>query len=390
MQTPKLYRFAPLLLLAQMALAEQPAMPLTVPQAGDPSQEATLTMEVDVAIDRALDWLAARQRDNGTWSNEQFPALTALPAWAFIRSEHPERERVVSAAVKALLTSVQPDGGIYREVEGRRGGGLGNYNTAISMTVLHALGDPQLAPVILNARTFVANSQHTGDDIYHGGFGYDAQTMRPYADLMNTMYALEALRYTAEVEELRPAGEPRATIDWEAAAAFISRIQNLENVPPDQEGGFFYKPGESKAGTLETDDGRIVFRSYGSMTYTGLLSLIYAGVDRDDHRVRSAFDWSVRHWSLDENPGMGMEGYFFFFNVLSRSLNAYGADWIPQDGQDAVNWRRETALRLVRMQRIDPDTGHGFWLNEDGRFWENDPLLVTAYALLALQTAVGE
>lgn len=378
--------------VAPLMAQESQNVPLAVPQTGDPMQERTLNMEINVAIDRSLDWLAARQKENGMWSNEQFPALTALPAWTFIRSEHPDRERIVEAAVEAILDAVQPDGGIYRTIEGRKGGGLSNYNTAIAMTVLHATGDPELTPVVLKARTFIAEGQHMGEDQFRGGFGYDASTDRNYTDIMNTMYALEAMRYTAEAEELRPAGEAKATVNWDAAAAFVSSLQNQPGeTPASQGGGFFYKPGESKAGTMETEDGRILFRSYGSMTYTGLLSLIYAGVDRSDPRVRSAFDWASRHWTLDENPGMGKEGYFFFFNVLSRALNAFGADYIPQEGQEeALNWRRATASRLVRMQKIDADTGQGYWVNEDGRFWENDPILVTAYALLALQTAAGE
>ena len=362
----------------------------TTAGSGPPEMEQTLTNEINTAIDRALDWLAERQREDGTWSNRQFPALTALPAWAFVRSDHPQKDAIVTNAVQSLLDNVQPDGGIYREVAGRRGGGLSNYNTAIAMTVLHSLGDPDLAETILNARTFVSQGQLTGDDIYHGGFGYDVRSQEPYADLMNTLQVLEAMRYTADLEEERPAGETRATVDWQAAEAFVSRLQNPEEAGEEHAGGFIYNPEESKAGQEAQDDGAVVFRSYGSMTYAGLLALIYSGVDRNDPRVRSAFDWASRHWTLDENPGMGAQGYFFFVNVLTRALNAYGVEWIPQERDQLLNWRREAALRLVREQRIEPETGHGYWRNEDGRFWENDPILVTAYSILALQTIAVE
>ena len=351
-----------------------------------PEMEQTLTNEINSAIDRALDWLAVRQREDGTWSNQQFPALTALPAWTFIRSDHPKRDQVVTNAVQSLLSNVQSDGGIYREVAGRRGGGLSIYNTAIAMTVLHALGDPEHTETILNARTFVSQGQLTGDDIYHGGFGYDVRTQEPYADLMNTLQVLEAMRYTADLEEERPAGQSRATVDWEAAAQFVSSLQNPPESGPEHAGGFFYNPSQSKAGQEVQEDGTVTLRSFGSMTYAGMLALIYAGVDRNDPRVRSAFDWASRHWTIEENPGMGTQGYFFFLNVLSRALNAYGVEWIPQAEDQLLNWRRETALRLVRTQRIDPETGQGYWRNEDGRFWENDPVLVTAYSVLALQT----
>jgi len=124
----------------------------------------SMTHEINAAIDRSLDWLTAQQKENGAWSNDQFPALTALPAWAFIRSAHTQRNQAVPKALEFLKTCVQPDGGIYRPVAGRVGGGLSNYNTAICMTTLHAANDLDLTRIILDARAFVAKGQHSGDD----------------------------------------------------------------------------------------------------------------------------------------------------------------------------------------------------------------------------------
>jgi squalene-hopene/tetraprenyl-beta-curcumene cyclase len=55
-----------------------------------------------------------------------------------------------------------------------------------------------------------------------------------------------------------------------------------------------------------------------------------------------------------------------------------------QDGT-LLDWRAELARKLIAIQRIEPDSGHGYWLNDNGRFWENDPVLATAYCLLALE-----
>ncbi len=349
----------------------------------------SLEHEIDAAIDRALDWFAANQKDDGSWSNNSFPALTALPTWAFARSNHAKKDAAVSKAVTFMKSCVQADGGIYRKIAGRKGGGLANYNTAICMTALHETGDRTLTRTIQNARTFVAKGQHTGDDVYRGGFGYDKDTNRAYADLMNTLYATEAMRITQDVEDLRPGTEAKADLDWQAAAEFIEKMQNKPAAGSEEAGGFFYKPGESKAGTTTNESGVVVFRSYGSMTYAGLLAMVYANVDRDDPRVRSAFDWACKNWNLEENPGMGTEGLFFFYNVLSRSLSAYGAEVIPVDGTH-LNWRKDVASKLLSMQTIDPATGHGYWVNSDGRFWERDPVLVTAYSVLALEHILGQ
>lgn len=344
----------------------------------------SLRNEVDSAIDRGLDWLADKQKENGSWSNGDFPALTALAAQAFIGSKHPAREHVIKKAVQYILTCVHEDGGIYRNLSDRQGGGLCNYNTAICMNMLYLTKDPTLIPVVQNARTFIANSQHFGGDIYDGGFGYDRNTQRAYADLLNTYYSVEAMQVTAGAEEFRGGSERRIDIDWERTIKFIEQMQNKSGSGEENEGGFFYKPGESKAGTTTNDQSMVVFRSYGSITYAGLLSLIYAEISRNDPRVLSAFHWSARHWSLQENPGMGAQGMYFFYNILTKALHAYNSDLIPRPDGISLSWREEVAKRLVELQKVEA-SGMGYWQNDTGRFWENDPVLSTSYSLIALE-----
>lgn len=341
--------------------------------------------EVDAAIDRGLDWLAAQQKEDGSWSNETFPALTALPLQAFTGSHHPNRQAIIDKAVKYILSCTRKDGGIYRDIPDRKGGGLGNYNTAICMTALHQVKKPALFPVIQKARKFLAGGQHLGGDVYRGGFGYDRDTNRSYTDLMNTYYAVVAMRETQSVEDLRGNDEKRVDINWAETVKYIEKLQNKPEAGKDNAGGFIYKPGESKAGTVTNQAGVVVFRSYGSITYAGLLALVYANVSRDDVRIQSAFDWAARHWSLEENPGMGTQGIYFFYSVLAKSLDTYGQDLIPRPDGQLVDWRAELARKLVALQKIDPKTGQGYWVNNTGRFWENDPVLSTAYALLTLE-----
>ncbi len=392
MHTTTLHILRAALCLAACAAAAPAAEPapatLTTTAAPTPGVLApSLDHEAQAAVERSLAWLAARQRDDGAWSNDRFPALTALALMPFLHRPAAAPTGTVDRAVTFLLGCVQPDGGIYRDMPGRKGGGLSNYNTAICMTALHATRRPDLAPVIRRARTFVAAGQHTGGDAYDGGFGYDASTGRAYTDLLNTYYAVVAMRETQDVEDTRPADEPRVDIDWDAAMRYIARMQNPPHAPASEAGGFVYNPSDPKAGTVTNAEGAVFFRSYGSITYAGMLAMIYANVSRDDPRVRSAFDWSARHWSLEENPGMGDQGLYFFYNVLAKSLDAYGRDLLPA-GDTPVDWRRELISRLVRLQQIDPDTGAGYWKNENNRFWESDPVLVTAYSLLALQYAL--
>lgn len=389
---------ASLLCLCAPVLAEE-SQPVSLP-AADVSAGVNLSLanEARAAMRRGMDWLVAQQNEAGHWSVPDYPALTALPLWALAqgRSSHAE---AIQKARDFILSCVREDGSICREpAEKRKGGGLCNYNTALCMVALHALGDSSLTEIIQKARAFVASGQHFGGDIYEGGMGYDAATDRPYADLSNSYMAYEAMRMTESVEDLRKAGDPRADLDWESAQRFISRIQNLpesndqpwaRNATEEDRGGFAYRPDSSMAGAVTNESGGIRFRSYGSMTYAGLLSFIYARVDKSDPRVASAFDWAMRHWTLDENPGMGAQGMYYFFNVLSKGLAAYGQDVIPTADGPSVNWREALIQRLVSLQKVDPKTGGGYWVNDEGRWMENDPILVTSYSILAMQLALG-
>lgn len=349
-----------------------------------------LEAEAREAMSRGAQWLSAQQQRGGFWGSPDSPAMTGLAMNALQRTDAHLYEGAINRALVFLLTCVHEDGSIWRQPSAeRRGGGLANYNTAICLTTLHALGRPELVWVVQNARAYVAQTQYANGGVYHGGIGYDANQPREYADLSNSHMAYEAMRLTEDVEDLRASGEARVDLDWEAAQSFLAQLQNLQGVntnawrsdSEEDRGGFSYTPGGGATRTNE--EGRVTLRSYGSMTYAGLLSLIYAEVDAQDERVLAASDWAMRHWSLDENPGMGDEGLYYFFNILTRSLKVMGNEQLTRPDGSVVSWREEVARRLIDLQKDD-----GHWVNVNNRWWEADPNLVTAYTLQALATAL--
>ena len=379
---------------ASSMAARSTSQSTTIPEGASPPGVLTPSVlnEAYIAIDRGLNWLAAHQKADGSWSDGRYPALTALPLWAFVRGDHPDKAAIVKRAVAYILSCQQPDGGIYREIEGRKGGGLSNYNTAICMTVLHETGDAAWVSVILRARQFIAGSQFLGAGQFHGGMGYDAVNRRAYTDMLNTYYAAEGMRLTAGLEDRRPKSEKRVDLDWAAAMKFVGRLQNDTAAGEDNEGGFVYNRVDPKAGSVTNASGEVVFRSYGSITSAGLLTMLYANVALDDARVKSAFAWASRHWTLKENPGMGQRGRYFFYNVLTKALTAYGLDSIKTPAGGPLDWRRDMVNMLISLQIHDADTGHGYWVNTESKYMEGDAVLTTAYTLLALEiaTSAGE
>ncbi len=246
-------------------------------------------------------------------------------------------------------------------------------------------------PAIIKARRhLIANQWDIGekgktDNQNDGGIGYGSKD--DHTDMSNTYLAIEALALSDKViEDGEYADEPN--LDWDAALKFLSRSQNL-TVTNDQEwasddaknkGGFIYTPGDSKAGTEVTEDGKVALRSYGSISYAGLLSLVYAKLTPEDPRVVAVKEWLGKNYTMDENPNMGAEGLYYYYQAMAKAMNAAGIDKLKlADGSEA-DWRSDLAGKLLTVQREN-----GSWVNDNGRWMESNPVLVTAYTVMALE-----
>jgi squalene-hopene/tetraprenyl-beta-curcumene cyclase len=120
------------------------------------------------------------------------------------------------------------------------------------------------------------------------------------------------------------------------------------------------------------------------MGYAGFKSMVYAGLTREDPRVRAALGWIERNYTFSENPGMGTDGYYYFMLMAGRALGASRLDAIgnPSDPSKPRNWREDMIRALAEKQNAD-----GSFRSIDDRWMENDPVLITAYSLIALQSA---
>jgi squalene-hopene/tetraprenyl-beta-curcumene cyclase len=115
------------------------------------------------------------------------------------------------------------------------------------------------------------------------------------------------------------------------------------------------------------------------MTYSGLKSMIYAGVDKNDPRVKAAHEWAKKHYTVTENPGMGEEGLYYYYQAFAKALAAVGEEKLTAADGQVHDWRADLTKQLASSQKPD-----GSWVNAANRWMEGDPNLVTAYSLLAL------
>lgn len=347
---------------------------------------------VDAAIQRGVEFLLRQQNPAGWWSTADHPGVTGLVLTALNREPsgrfRPHRPSELNRAYDFLLSSARPDGALHR-------GQLANYNTALSLLALSTADDPNFLPVIRAARAYLAGTQidfgEPGelDTPFDGGVGYGSKYQ--HSDMNNTIWALEAMRWSeAALPRDENNGRPVHDLNWQAAIHFLQNCQNLpgkndadwvSDAPRDR-GGFVYYPGHTKAQSVTNPvTGRVALRSYGSISYGGLLSYLYARLDQDDPRVAAVLDWLQANYTLEENPGLGAEGYFYYLHLMTKALTAAKVDSLRVRENQPVNWRAEVAARLLARQRAD-----GAWVNTGaGRWWEDDPNLVTAYALLALE-----
>jgi squalene-hopene/tetraprenyl-beta-curcumene cyclase len=328
------------------------------------------------AVDRAIHFLRTKgQAPDGSYTAFAGSGVTSVVTTAVLRTGRTPEDPFVAKSLKYLEGFVQSDGGIYKPGTLYR-----NYETCIAMLCFaQANRDGRYDKLLAGADRFVKGLQwderegHDQTSYSHGGAGY-GKHKRP--DLSNTSFLLEALR---------AAGNGPEDEAVKKAMTFVSRCQNLETEhnttrfsAKNPDGGFYYTPaagGKSQAGTVPGGG----LRSYGSMTYAGLKSMIHAGVGPDDPRVKAAMKWIQRNYRLDANPGLGNAGLYYYYHTFAKALDAAGVDFVEDAQGVKHDWRRDLLAELIRRQRPD-----GSWINENSRWLEGDPSLVTGYALLSL------
>ncbi len=358
-----------------------------------PTYTPATRTEIDAAVLRGARFLLAAG-EGARWGapGEPDAGLTAMVVGALQAVPEPRPDDVQAAIDSALAwiaTFQKEDGSIHQ-------GRLANYVTSAAIMALAR--DAKYDKVVRRARNWLIGLQadegegYSEGDLYYGGIGYGGDE-RP--DLSNLQMALEALAASG-LEADDPA--------FQRALKFLERCQNRSEtndieitrdgivIKAGDDGGSGYAPGDSKAGFVKLADGTEVPRSYGSMTYALLKSFVFAGLTKEDPRVKACWTWLCENYTLDVNPGFDpsgdpvapYQGLYYYFHTMGKALDVYGVDVIVGPDEIEHEWRAELAGRLLALQ----SKADGSWVNRNApRWWEGNPVLATSYALLTLEAA---
>ena len=326
-------------------------------------------------VAKAIQYLATAQAQDGSVSARIGIGPTALATLGLLRSGRGVADPHVAKGLKYIEGYVRTDGGIYSPRSR-----ISTYETCIAIVCLQeANKDGTYDKIIHQADKFIRSGQwdeskqKEKSDAGYGGAGYGGKT-RP--DLSNTAFMIDALK---------AAGAKPDDEAIQHALIFVSRCQNLEGeynntafAAKVNDGGFYYTPAESKQGQdRQTPNGGL--RSYGSMTYSGLKSMVYAGLKKDDPRVKAASTWIRKNYDVKSNPGMGNSGLYYYYLTFAKALDALGESEVVDGNGAKHDWRRELVEELARRQQPN-----GSWVNTNSQWMEGDPNLATAFALVAV------
>jgi squalene-hopene/tetraprenyl-beta-curcumene cyclase len=309
------------------------------------------------ALARAVRWLWSQQSQDGGWHGKTYGLLRSgqsltpfvLDALLGLPNEGPG----VDQAFEFLKRNTNADGSLG--LSDSAAPDYPNYATGLAVRVAARLKrDASQWIACLRGQQFTEGNGWTRNDPAYGAWGMGGERRRPpepgHVDLAMTRYVLEGLA---------AAGVSTSDPTMHKAIVYLDRCQN-----PD--GGFFFSTvnlDTNKAGDV---NGK--YRSYGTTTCDGLLSMRAAGVAASDPRIARAQAWLKKNHLEERAPGFDIEPARMGW---SEGLRFYYAA--------AITRAMPELAVLLPTERAD-----GSFANGNNLVKEDDPLLATAFAVRVL------
>lgn len=333
---------------------------------GDPSRHLTVheRAAIDASLSRGARWLLENQGADGAFRprarSQVYPvSLTAMALWALCGTDALSADP--DAGVKAagfLLRFRQPDGGVYDPDRG-----LAVYTSGVAAQALEAF---------LKVRPSQEAERAAKDAAL---FAYRRAVPESWVDVeqakTSTPNSAKLIRSLLEEKEALSPPERRALefLSKGGAERKISRLPLRTRVPRWR--GF--DP------------------TLGAFSYEDLLPFVYQPMRHNEQRALRALRAIQAFYTLERNPDLtkrygdtGFQspdaGLYYYYLLLAKALSIQERPVIRLRGGQRKDWARELTARLLELQ-----TKEGFWTNENGRWWEDEPVLVTSYALMTLR-----
>ncbi len=327
------------------------------------------------------------------------PAVTGLCVAALGGAPAAHKGKVKPALDKAvayLLSKLNADGSVG---EGPTGTFVKTYATGCAMMGLATVErTDKVADALRGMQAYMKHNQlKEGKNI--GGTGYGDESpggRKGIANLSTTGFSAEGMHVS---------GLPQDDEYWQLVVKFVRKCQNNSELNNDPEfvaelkaknlvvgndGSLYYAPdpGQQKLPPKKVADKESI-AGYGSMTYDGIKTYLYAGLKKDSPEVKSAVDWVRKNYSVEVHPGFPFDaaqrqhqrGLYHYFLVMSRALDALGENPFETFDGKKHNWANEIGEQFVKLVKDSK-----MWQNENPAWFEGDPVLTTSYVLVTCNT----
>ena len=353
-----------------------------------PADSAESRGESADAARAGVAWLSRQQGADGGWHSETYGGLkagvgnTALALLALTESgvnDDASRD-AIDRGVRFLTKSVDRDG-FVQAPDGATDYPV--YATALLLRALQRRSLPAEATQRVSLRDALVRTQRTErngwkpDDLDFGGWGHafhrrDADRSDP-STISLTSHVLVAL-----------GGEGSLPADvQEAALRFLSRCQH-RNAPAPLAGGFSYTPyaddPHNRAGAFAAPSGSEAPRPYLPPSCDGWLALAACGVAPEADTRNAALVYLIETTlTLPEQPGASTPEQRRQQGLLYYRAAAWAGVWQASRDPRLASGRAALVQALASRQERD-----GAWRNPEPSMREDDPLIATSFALLAL------
>ena len=352
----------------------------------------SLRLETLASIDRGASYLLQSQLGNGSWNNH--PAITSLVTVALANA--PERSAVdsgeaVDKALDYLKEQVHDDGALWNSSTEQ----YKLYSTAIGALALVRCNRPGDLETIGKIRNYLVRSQNTENSsdvkpVFFGGFAAGSgkrPTLTITQWVVEALYLIDSLRLP---NDMTASSYRRGTKQemYVKAVDFIKRCQvrnDDKNNTKTSDIGYFRDSPKKLNDAAENNTSQRMPRSKAFLTCLGIKSLRYAGYSKGKPELNKALAYLSENWNISKNPGLEMKGYYTYLYALSKALKSMNIPYIETTDGAKHHWRGDIIRELLSRQK-----GDGAWRQTTPAWWENNPSLVTAYAVLTLEQCLPQ